>query len=214
MSDLQELSYWGKIFFASKLIYKRPEFCVLAIFVVGYSIYMYLTNEHLFLNELDAKLKNDFIGFLIDFTTLLVVFLVWIFGITREWAESLNKFLSVGFITSENKVQIECLYAPLSGESDVRPMAQALGKSVNGNQNLPIEQMLNKITKRFIKDSSNSINNGIPFMSYEVEIKLTTALNKLEHPSGVPIQLSDNEYMYWAYPFGPITELNKKSHQV
>ncbi len=74
MSDLYELTYWEKNIYAAKLIFKRPEFYVLMHFGVGYFSYLYLTHEHPFLKELDLKLNSDFIGFLIDLTTLLVVF--------------------------------------------------------------------------------------------------------------------------------------------
>lgn len=222
---VQELSNVEVFFCAFKLIFKRVEFYVLSIFIIIFLIYMSHSIEHAFLKELDIKLKSDFIGFLVDLPTLLVVVSVWIYGIKREWTQSLNKFLSVEFVVSlpqadnstpSNKRQIECRYAPLSGESDVRQMAQALGKSVNGEKYLPIAPMLNKISKKIKKDTSYLLNDGVPFVSYEVEIKLTEQLNQLNRVNNnPPITLAGNEYIYWEYPFDTITEeKNKKTHRI
>lgn len=223
--DVQELSNVEIFFCAAKLIFKRIEFYVLFAFGIVFLIYMSQSIEHTIPKEVDIKLKSDFIGFLIDLPTLLVVASVWIYGIKREWTESLNKFLSVQFVVSlpqednlipMNKLQIECRYAPLSGESDVRQMAQALGKSVNGENYLPIAPMLNKISKGIKKDTSYLLNDGIPFMSYDVEIKLTEQLTQVKRAnSNPPIILANNEYMYWEYPFDTITEeKNKRKHKV
>ncbi|MBL6986897.1 MAG: hypothetical protein ISR72_07640 [Methylobacter sp.] len=223
MPELQELSDVEIFFSAFNLIFKRIEFYVLVVLSILFLIYISHSNEHTFSNELSTKLTSDFIGLILDLSTLLVVFSVWIYGVKKEWTESLNKLLSVQFVVSVplpdnsasiNKLQIECLYAPLSGDSDVRQMAQALGKSVNGECFLPIAPMLNKISKKIKIDSSSIINNGIPFMSYEVEIKLTETLTELKRVIGDPIPLADNEYIYWAYPFDTIKEgVNKKRHQ-
>lgn len=96
-------------------------------------------------------------------------------------------------------------------------MAQALGRSVNGENYLPIAPMLSKISKQIKKDTSCLLNDGVPFMSYEVEIKLTKQLKELQPAKGTEppaITLADNEYIYWEFPFDTITEeKNKRKHQ-
>lgn len=198
---IQEVELSKKIRFAFKSIPKEKQLAAFTFIgaVVAFSI-IYAT----------VNINFDFIGFLIDLSTLSIVVVVSLYEIVKDWEVALNKYLSVQFIDPSGKKKIEALYAPLIGEADARAMAQSIGQSINFNERLPIAPMLETIEKSIQQDEQGLINKGESFTSYRVSIRLTQSLTKLGKNGELP--LADNEYVLWEPPFEPLTPDNIKKH--
>ena len=200
---IQELSLSKKICYSFKSIPREKQ---LAVYTFLGAIAL------LSIIYFSVKIDNDFIGFLVDLSTLSIVVVVSLYEVVKDWENSLNKYLSVQFIDPSGKKKIESLYAPLIGESDARAMAQSIGQSINFNERLPIAPMIETIEKLIQQDDQGLINKGQGFKSYRVTIRLNQPLTTLG--KNAELSLADNEYVLWEPPFAPITQANIKQHAV
>ena len=131
----------------------------------------------------------------VTFGTFLAAFAAWFGSIKREWKEGLPKRLSVKFYYN-NKVVMQCDYAYLSGESDIRQLGQQIGKQICGE--LLQFNIANIAWKEepIIYDLS-AYNTEVtsflkfPFRHYTVKYEL----------SSLPKYLSKNYLYIWKPPF-------------
>jgi hypothetical protein len=132
-----------------------------------------------FMKEKDTLNVEHFL----DLVSLITVICLWFLYAGSNWRNSLPKYLSVDFEYDKHKegkkkIRMICRYAPLTGEGDIRAMAQSIGKEMTGSQHLPLIPMVedkkeeNKKSEHrtVMIDGNKTINNGQPFMHYAVTL--------------------------------------------
>lgn len=94
---IQELSLSKRIYYAFNSIPKEKK---LAVYTFLGAIAL------LSIIYANVKIDNDFIGFLVDLSTLAIVVVVSLYEIVKDWENSLNKYLSVQFIDPSGKKKL------------------------------------------------------------------------------------------------------------
>lgn len=189
----------------------RPAIYILIFALFILIFYYYCPSPQSFTDVVKIKWKTDELGLIMEIITLLVIFSVWYSELASDWRNSLNRFLTVSFYYHD-KLKIHCRYARLDKEESIRQMAQSLGRSVNFEIFLPIAPMLDSISESIQQDRDKKINEGHPFVHYDVSIKLTRSIDelggKIRETEKAP--LKENEYIEWLPPFRTITGTNIK----
>jgi len=211
---------------------RRIAVAVLVISALVILVYLLSTPEEITLwSLLQEKIQGDRVGFVIQVITFLAVSGIWFTELKKEWRDSLEKYLSVSFVYG-GKPRIRCRYAPLTGESDIRSMAQSFGQSLNCGGRLPIAPAISRLQwqieqQQGSREKTSLLNGGKPFLHYDVTVRLTqdiTVLCKKEEEGKdrgnregktdgrSPLEISSGEFLLWSYPFDPPTEKDVKKH--
>lgn len=129
-------------------------------------------------NFLDEIEKNN-TGTIFNLVSLLFIVAIWLNNIYADWQNTLPKYLSVKFYCKDNADHIEKLadeYALLISETDIRSLAQQIGRQKNSGQQLDLDSTKYQFTKTL--SFSNGLNHNLPyngsFWHYEVDIHLRT----------------------------------------
>ncbi len=133
----------------------------------------------------------------IAFGTFLAALAAWFSSVKRDWIEGLPKRLSVKFWHDGNIV-MQCDYAYLSGESDIRQMGQQIGAQISSEYQLKFnaaEIVWNEepIVYGFsqTQTKSNYFKGKFPFRHYSVKYELSV----------LPATLQKNHRYLWLPPF-------------
>lgn len=208
------ISKWEK--FKAVLVYfgqdRRPAIITVLIIIMAFCIFVMVSDKYKLSDLLDGYLApKQFISTIIQLTTFFAIISIWYRTIRKEWRQQLNKYLSVSF-TYNNKLRVHCRYAKLSGDSDARGMAQSFAQVLNCKDRIDLAPSLQEITHIIQVDKNEKvgddpcylINNGKPFLHYDVVIHLTEDIQILcekEKEEEKKIILNNNEYLLWDYPF-------------
>ena len=108
---------------------RRPFLFFFCLILVTIVIDLYIESPVLKVNN-PKDLRSGFWGGLlahyITIGTFLAAFSAWFSSLFSDWRASLPKRLTVIFEHNDKKV-MQCNYANLSGESDIRALAQQIG---------------------------------------------------------------------------------------
>ncbi len=134
----------------------------------------------------------------VAFGTFIVAFAAWFSNVKRDWKEKLPKRLSVKFIYN-NKTVMQCDYAYLSGESDIRQMGQQMGAQIAADRQLNFN-IANIVWKEkeiiYCMDGLHTKDNNffegkLPFRHYMVKYQL----------SCLPENIKEGYKYIWKPPF-------------
>lgn len=112
-----------------------------SVFVISAgSVTLFLCAIVFLANDLNTNVWRA-ISCSIELVTLGVAVLVWLGELRQDWHEQLPKRLDVVF-EFEGKPLLVCLGLPLSGEGDIRQLAQQVGRQMTGGRLLSLDMFL------------------------------------------------------------------------
>ena len=138
----------------------------------------------------------------VAFGTFVVAFAAWFSNVRRDWRDKLPKRLSVYFSLPNGemkKIVMQCNYAYLSGESDIRAMGMQIGAQISDSRQLKFNAANIKWQETDVIYSCEQIHNcdpaffdgGFPFRHYVLRFEL----------SEIPKAL-DEQFIYrWLPPY-------------
>ena len=122
----------------------------------------------------------------VNIATLFVACAVWFGEAHENWLDAIPKKLTVTFVFNGNRVMI-CRRADLSGEADIRALAQQIGKQMAKGEDLQFKAPLVRWSGGQIADDAKT---GY-FRDYDVVVMLTQ----------MPTKVSITPPLVWEPPF-------------
>ena len=226
-----------KVWEITKYIWRTRMWAIsVALFaLLSGSIYLAANDEHTLKGLAKGYFdEENLIYSLVQLITFVGVTGIWVGAIRQEWKNSLNKYLSVSFLYN-GVLRVRCRYAKLVGEADARGMAQSFGQVLNCGR-FELAPSLQEVHQCIEVDENKDvhedvcllINKGQPLLHYDVVLCLTQDVrvlckksnsgddsSKTEIQKSVKgtliqgeIEIPENMYLLWDYPFDKATENN------
>ena len=184
---------------------------IIAMLVMGWDLYASKAS----LNASDIPstrehIWSSIIEHYVAFGTFVVAFAAWFSNVRRDWQDKLPKRLSVYFSLpddqtagdSTRKIVMQCNYAYLSGESDIRQMGMQIGAQISGSRDLKFNAANIKWQEVGVVYSCAQIRNcdeayfedAFPFRHYVMRLEL----------SEMPGDLNKKSIYRWLPPYTSI----------
>ncbi len=118
------------------------------------------------------EIKDNNTGTVLNLVEIIFILSLWVASIITGWRSTLDKFLSVTFHCGEvDFPHLADQFALLISESDIRPLAQQIGRQKNNNNALDLDSTDYKFKKTLSFDQ-NKVVSDEPFWHYEVTVSL------------------------------------------
>ncbi len=162
------IQYWNALFRQKQSWFTR---LVIIFFAIFFFVFLFLTIKDIF----DLGEKNFYINALeptITIGTFVIALILGVQNVKNAWIDKLPKKLTVHF-QYEDKYVFTCHKAFLSGESDIRQMAQQIGRQMNNND-LPLYPYMQLNTPTIeLSTQKNNSSKKYYFRHYEVTMFLS-----------------------------------------